>query len=384
MKKILFVTLDEFSNINPSLEKQLTRHFPEHELQSLQLKTNLKKNSLVLFFSVLAVFNEYFFDFLLRRKKIESWRKYLYHTPYIMRYFNREIDQQLRSEKYEFVFQTQSVFDSSSKYAPNFIYIDHTNLNNLNYTLINAKEYLCSDEYVRLETCIYKNATLLFVMSLNMKESLVSQYGINPEKVKLVHVGSNSEINDEIDQTKYSNKNILFVGKDWERKGGPLLIEAFKIVQKEIPDATLTIIGCTPSVNVNNCFIAGDISLNEVAQYYKKASVFCLPTKREPFGVVFIEAMLNRLAIVTNDVGATPELVVNNENGFRLKYDAAEYARTLIKLLKDPDLCKSFGEYSYQIAKQTYTWNYVGELFSNNINEALKNRSTSELAQTSA
>ena len=49
MKKILFVTLDEFSNINPSLEKQLTRHFPEHELQSLQLKTNLKKNSLVLF-----------------------------------------------------------------------------------------------------------------------------------------------------------------------------------------------------------------------------------------------------------------------------------------------------------------------------------------------
>jgi glycosyltransferase involved in cell wall biosynthesis len=128
-----------------------------------------------------------------------------------------------------------------------------------------------------------------------------------------------------------------------------------------------------------NCTILGDVSLEKVAEYYDKASVFCLPTKREPFGIVFIEAMLNRLAIVTSSIGATPELVVNNENGYRLNYEASEYAVTLIRLLNDPLTLKTFGDRSYLIAKQSYTWDLVGELIAQNINNAMTVQPTSEL-----
>jgi glycosyltransferase involved in cell wall biosynthesis len=373
-KKMLFVTLDEFSSINSSLEKQLRKHFPGIEFEAIELKSKLKQNPIVLFFGVISVFAEYFSDFVSGRKPLRQWRRGLYHTPFIMRYFNTLIRRHLSTRRYEFIFQTQSVFDTSGHGIPNFVYIDHTNLNNLSYPLINPSEYLSSPRYVRMETMIYKNATLLFVMSENIMDSLNNQYGILASKMKLVYVGSNAQIN-KVDHRKYSTKNILFVGKDWERKGGPLLITAFKIVQQSIPEATLTIIGCTPSVKINNCRIVGDIPLEEVAEYYNQASVFCLPTKREPFGVAFIEAMLNKLPIVTNTVGATPELIINEKNGYRLDYDATAYAEKLILLLNNPDMCQRFGEYAYGLAKEKYTWDNVGRLISQHIKEVLSEQS---------
>lgn len=371
MKKILFVTIDHFSNINPSLEKQLRLHYPDHELEILKLKPLLIKNYAVLLIGALAIISEYFYDFVKGKKEILKLKKYIYFTPYIMRYFKREIEKHVKKNQYSFVFQTQSLFDSSSSHTPNFVYTDHTVLNNLNYPLINADEYRFSERYLVLEKEIYENATQVFVMSANIKDSLVNQYGIKEDKIRLVYVGSNTIITDEVNRDKYSNKNILFVGKDWERKGGPLLAEAFKIVQQSIPDASLTILGCSPNIKMHNCHVLGKVPLDEVARCYKQATVFCLPTKREPFGVVFIEAMLNRLAIVTNTVGATPELVINSENGYRLNFNAEEYAQVLIKLLNDPALCEQLGNRSYTLAKQTYTWDNVGKLISKNINQVI-------------
>jgi glycosyltransferase involved in cell wall biosynthesis len=256
--------------------------------------------------------------------------------------------------------------------TPNFIYTDHTNLNNLNYPLVNPARYLGSKTYIKMEWMIYEHATLLFVMSSNIKDSLVQQYGISPDKVRIVYAGSNTKILPDVNPKKYANKNILFVGKDWERKGGPLLIEAFELVLQEIPEATLTIIGCNPQISIRNCTVVENVPVEQVSTYYNEASVFCLPTKREPFGIVFIEAMLNHLPIVTNSIGATPELVLNNENGFRLNYDAREYADTLIQLLKDPIRCEQMGKRSHQIAQANYTWENTGRLIGKYIKENLQ------------
>jgi glycosyltransferase involved in cell wall biosynthesis len=379
MRTILFVTLDEFSNISSSLEGQLRKHFPDHEIETLVLKSKLKKDYIILFLSVLAVFPQHFVDFVIGNKSLLTFRKHLYHTPFIMRYFNRKIGKRLTTRKYAFIFQTQSVFDTSSLSTPNFIYTDHTNLNNLNYPLINPARYLSSKTYIKMEWMIYEHATLLFVMSSNIKDSLVQQYGISPDKVKLVYAGSNTKILPDVNPKKYANKNILFVGKDWERKGGPLLVEAFEHVLQEIPDATLTIIGSNPRISIRNCTVVENVPVEQVSAYYNEASVFCLPTKREPFGIVFIEAMLNHLPIVTNSIGATPELVLNNENGFRLNYDAREYADTLIQLLNDPIRCEQMGERSYQLAQANYTWDNTGRLIGKYIKEKLASRGTIQI-----
>jgi glycosyltransferase involved in cell wall biosynthesis len=240
----------------------------------------------------------------------------------------------------------------------------------MNYPLIKRSEFLHSKKFIQLEKQAYEHAKLIFVMSPNIKDSLVNQYQIDEHKIKLIYVGTNTPINQEVNHEKYRNKNILFVGKDWVRKGGPLLVEAFKIVQASVPDAKLTIIGCNPNVNLRNCVIHGELSLEQVGELYNQASVFCMPTLREPFGIVFLEAMFNRLPIVTNSIGATPYLIKQGYNGYLLNYDARAYANALIELITDPDKCEQFGNNSYEIARKTYTWRNVGDLLENYILES--------------
>ena len=53
----------------------------------------------------------------------------------------------------------------------------------------------------------------------------------------------------------------MFVGYDWERKGGPVLMEAFDRVVRAIPDAELWVVGCAPDVKNSRCTVFGKLSL---------------------------------------------------------------------------------------------------------------------------
>ena len=80
-----------------------------------------------------------------------------------------------------------------------------------------------------LERQIYHNADINFVRSTNIRKSLIEKYQQPAEKVIISYAGSNIEFDRSIAEGKdYSNQSILFIGLDWERKGGPELIEAFK------------------------------------------------------------------------------------------------------------------------------------------------------------
>jgi glycosyltransferase involved in cell wall biosynthesis len=368
MKKILFIQVGVgFLHVNAKLTRELKKHYPHHEIELFDVLPPVKRNLKVVLVNALVILKEYFFDFVRGRKSISSFRYQFLGTSYLFNYLSDVIERKIREGNYDFVIQTQCLCDAGRTPVPNYIYTDHTTLNNLLYRYVSAYKYMRSRQYIEVEKKAYNNATLIFVMSENIKNSLVQQYQIPAEKVKLVYVGSNTEVPATSDRTKYGNRNIIFVGKDWERKGGPVLIEAFKRVLTEIPDATLSILGCRPNVDVPNCTVYGELSLKEVAEHYQKASVFCLPTLREPFGIVFIEAMFNKLPIVTNNMGAAPYLVTER-NGYRLENKVEEYTSALIQLLNDPARCEALGEESFRIASELYTWSNVATLMAKYIN----------------
>lgn len=372
MTKILYIQLGSgFKYPNKHVIEQLKIHFPGCEVTLFDAWQVLKRDYWCLFCNLFHMIKENILDQISGRKNLFKYRLHFLNTPYMFNRFSRLVSSQVEKGDYDFVFQTQSLCDSKNdKGIPFYIYTDHTNLNNINYPLIKHSEFLQSKKFIQLEKQAYENAKLIFVMSPNIKDSLINQYHINEHKIKLIYVGTNTPINQKVNRKKYGNKNILFVGKDWVRKGGPLLIEAFKIVQTSVPDAKLSIIGCHPNVKLKNCATYGEISLEQVAELYDQASVFCMPTLREPFGIVFLEAMFNRLPIVTNSIGATPYLIKSGYNGYLLNYDAREYANALIELITDPDKCERLGNNSYDIARKTYTWGHVGELLENYILES--------------
>jgi glycosyltransferase involved in cell wall biosynthesis len=373
MNKILFIQVGVgFLHLNRSVIIQLKKHFPDTDVELFDVLPLIRRDYKFILINTWCVFKEYFFDFITFRKSFADFKYYFLGTTYIFRKFSSLVRERVGNKKYQFILQSQCMCDTSGiNNIPVVIYTDHTSLNNLNYKFTPRYQYLRSNAYVELEKKAYQNAAMILVMSKNIQDSLTQQYQIDPDKVHQVYVSTNTPLPESIDQSKYANQNIIFVGKDWIRKGGPLLVEAFKKVKQELPDATLTIVGCSPDVNVRNCEVVGEVSLQEVARRYNKATVFCLPTRREPFGIVFLEAMFNKLPIVTNNMGATPYLVIPGKNGYLLNNDIDQYAKALTELLKDPAKCRTFGESSYAIASESYTWDNVGRLMHSLISERI-------------
>jgi glycosyltransferase involved in cell wall biosynthesis len=196
-------------------------------------------------------------------------------------------------------------------------------------------------------------------MSNNISESIVNQYGVGRERVECVYCGSNvGEVAEaSLTHDRFDNKNVLFVGVDWERKGGPQLAKAFTLVLKAHPDATLTIVGCSPRLQLPNCTVVGRVPLQEVYAYYQKSSIFCLPTLEEPFGIAFIEAGNFGLPIVTTNIGAIPDFVMDGANGYMVEpNNIQQLSDTLIKLLDDPYARMRFGIKNYNTMREKYTW----------------------------
>lgn len=357
-QKIAFFKHGDFSSINAQVLGILNENFPDSHIEVIDVFSDLvSKKDILNFFHCLK---EYGTDIFLGKRSI-STATYL-RTPYIVNKIEKNILKKLADRQYAFTFQTQSLFNASIPGIPHFVYTDHTHLASLQYPAYDPRDLPCQ-ALIKLEKQVYQNATVNFTMSSNISKSMVEDYSCSPEKISCVYCGANAQVQEDelFTEDRYFYKNILFVGKDWERKGGPLLAEAFKSVLNDHPDATLTIVGCTPDLNLPNCNIVGEVPLLDVKEYFKQASVFCLPTKIEPFGIVFLEAMACKLPVIASNIGAIPEFVIENKNGYMVDpNNSQQLAQRIIELISSPEKCKAFGEYGYNFFWNRYTWEKTG------------------------
>jgi glycosyltransferase involved in cell wall biosynthesis len=89
----------------------------------------------------------------------------------------------------------------------------------------------------------------------------------------------------------------------------------------------------------------GTIPRRNLVERYRRAAVFCLPSRQEGFGIVFLEAMACGKPVVAARAAATPETVLDGETGLLVDPDDAEgLARALAGLLADPDRRRAMGE----------------------------------------
>ncbi len=356
-KKIGFFKLGSFSHTNEQVEKLLISNFPEYEIEVIDIWNDLLniKNPLLWIYCA----KDYLIGSIMGKY---SFRDSVYRTSYFFNLVKEKSEKLIKQKKYYFTFQTQSFFDISCNGVNNYVYTDHAHLTNLYYPAFD-KNKLYPKKWIELEKSIYNNATFNFTMSNHVSRSINEHYNCPKNKIKNVYVGSNAnDYGNNSDNTRYESQNILFVGVAWERKGGPQLVEAFKKVIKVQPNATLTIVGCSPKLNIKNCTVIGRVPLSATSHYYESASIFCLPTRLEPFGIVFIEALTNKLPVVASNIGAIPDFIEEGVNGYTVDPDDIQsLADALINLLKSPSKCKRFGEAGRQLIKSRYSWKMAGK-----------------------
>jgi glycosyltransferase involved in cell wall biosynthesis len=218
---------------------------------------------------------------------------------------------------------------------------------------------------------VYRRAAGIFTLSERLRRSFIEDFGLAPSRVHAVHAGPNLDVTriprSAAPEDPSRPPTILFVGRQFERKGGDLLVQAFRQVRQRIQDARLLIAG-PPSLPVREpgMTFLGDLDKNEphgwaaLVAAYESADVFCLPTRFEPFGIAFIEAMHFGLPCIGTEAWAVPEMIADGETGFTIPIDDV-HALTdrLLRLLTDRTLARTMGRAGRARAERYFTWEHV-------------------------
>lgn len=351
-----FMTCGPFSGTNARLLPLLAERFPELEPDEWDMPTWARRHRAILARNLASVLAENGPAIFLDRMRL--WGAF-FGTSYLSRRIKKEVRERGGSGRYAFTFQTQSIFDGSVPGLPHFVYTDHTDLANTYYPDFDGRPP--SKSQVARERLVYQNASVVFTWSAHVTRSLIEHYGMPEDRVECVGAGGNVETAaDDGGHPDYTSQRILFIGREWERKGGPILVEAFKAVREAHPEATLVVAGCNPEIDAEGVTVLGEISPDVAREQYVRAALFCMPTRIEPFGVVFVEAQAHALPVVATRIGALPDIVKDGVTGLLVQPDdAAGLAQAISRLLSDPEKSARFGDLGRQRMLDRYTWPHV-------------------------
>jgi glycosyltransferase involved in cell wall biosynthesis len=280
-------------------------------------------------------------------------------TTYMFDYRTALARKHLANTDPRFVLQTQTLFDARVADRPFYIYTDHTVLANRRYP-VPPKVWPWSKGWIDREREAYRSATFLFVASGFARDSLVEDYGCDPERVVVCHSGLNVALPDAVPVREGPVRTLLFAGIDWNRKGGPVLVNAFRLLRKDFPDLRLVVVGSRPTVSEPGIEVVGRVGLVEMDRWFRSADVFCMPSWIEPAGVVYSEAAAFGLPVIGTSVGGTEERVIDGETGYICKPgDVRGLAGRLRQLIQNPELASDMGRSGRILVESRFTWDRV-------------------------
>jgi glycosyltransferase involved in cell wall biosynthesis len=187
------------------------------------------------------------------------------------------------------------------------------------------------------------------------KQSLVKDYGVAAEKVLVVAPGTDIGMFRKAQPRRPGPARILFVGGDFIRKGGDVLLEAFH--RRLRGKAELHLVTGYPVPSHQGVYTYHGLGPNSEAlvDLFSAADIFALPTRADCLAVVLGEAMASSLPIVTTSIGAHPEAVVHGRNGLIVEPgDVESLADALECLVEDPALCRRVGEQGRALAEERF------------------------------
>ncbi|HET6608990.1 MAG TPA: glycosyltransferase family 4 protein [Rhodopila sp.] len=337
----------------------MERHFPGHEIVTFDVKTHVRHEYGTAVWNGLVEILTYGPSVL---KNASDRHAYFFFTPFMFRHITRAVQEKFSHEadSFDFVIQTQGLFNAALPGRPLVIYTDHTVASGEEYPNRDGRLLNCHG-FRQLESELFQRADQILVSAGHVERTLINRYGCDPAKVKTILIGANVETAETSgDFGRYATGRIVFVGIDWERKGGPVLLSAFEKIAERFPRASLTILGCSPATSHPRVKALGKRPRAEVAQHLADAAIFCLPSLVEPSAVASVEAMAFRLPVVATKVGGFPEMVADGETGILVPpNDADSLAAALAALLEDPTRAQAMGTAGFQRAPR-FTWDAVG------------------------
>lgn len=218
--------------------------------------------------------------------------------------------------------------------------------------------------YYERERSYYHSLDRILCTNEYVMASLVRDYSIPSERLTHIGYGVNFDTLPDLPKTFASNL-ALFVGYDFERKGGPAVVSAFKRARSKAPHARLRIVG--PASLEAQYRVEGVEHVPNVTdrtalmRHFVEADFFVMPSVCEPFGLVFLEAMALKNACIGSTNDAMPEIIQHGVTGFTVGSEDVEgLASHMANLFLDFELRQRLGLAAYDRVRRMFTWEICG------------------------
>ena len=225
------------------------------------------------------------------------------------------------------------------------------------FHLMFASEIITSSEYSKRE-----------IQSLGISNRRIHVFYPGLDRDKFVNLTPTAE--------DIGKRKILCIANFIPRKGIVYLIDALAQIPKS--EFTLHLVGHADKdffyyqkiltrvkeLDLEKKVVFHDGKDRENIKYlYSTSDIFVLPSLKETFGIVLVEAMHYKLPIITTNISAMPDLVKDGENGLLVPPQNSQALANALKILiTEPELRKQMGERGYQIS-QSFDWDKTSDLF---------------------
>jgi phosphatidyl-myo-inositol dimannoside synthase len=182
---------------------------------------------------------------------------------------------------------------------------------------------------------------------------------------------------------------IVCVSRLVARKGQDVLIRAMPRIRRDVPDASLLIVGDGPDRDRlvrlaadapnRSVVFAGQVSEGDLPRYYRAGDVFAMPCRSrlgglevEGWGNVFLEAAACARPVVVGDSGGARESLAPGETGLLVNgSDVAEVAGAVGSLLADPERADAMGRAGRERVVRAFGWSRAAEQLAGWLREAV-------------
>jgi len=260
-----------------------------------------------------------------------------------------------------------------------------------------AYDYLATDTYLNI---LWKLYDLVFGTIIRKKTDFViaktneaKKYMENKKytNVQAIPVGLNSNLFQPKRKLFKKKLNIdapliLYVGNDNISKNLKTLIDSFSIVHNKY-DSRLLLISYHEISSELSDYIKEKgikdkvITLNKIENkkmpyIYSSADVFVLPSKKEIFGMVVLEAMACGTPVISTPVPAAKDIIKDGTNGIIVPVsDSEKLAESILSVITNEETRELLGENARKSIEQKYDWDYICKQYIKVFNDVLDNNS---------
>lgn len=248
-----------------------------------------------------------------------------------------------------------------------YLYCDHT------WALarrhhINAARYTetAMRAFEEAERRSLEGLTHVFTFGAYVRDNIIEHYGLPPERVTTVGSGMGA-IRPFTGPKDYTRPRLLFVAKHlFQAKGGALLLAAFERALKRRPDLSLTIVGDSRSRRfvppMRGVEFRDHLPWDELQRLYHGSTLLVQPMLNDPWGQVYLEAMVSRTPVMGLARNGLPELADGGRHGFLVdRPDPDALAEAIICAVSDPTRLERMAEAAQRYVLGTHSWDRVAE-----------------------